>query len=117
MGARRHRPRDRGRYLPGSCSDRFLGSGHPAFRDDPLYDEDVRPLLGLIESTDAGATWRALSLFGDVDFHALRSAHGAICGHDATSGRFMVSRDGLRWDVRGEVLLLGSPNGPQHGAS
>ena len=40
----------------------FLGSGHP----DP-GDTDQSPHLGLIESTDAGQTWRSLSLAGEAD--------------------------------------------------
>jgi hypothetical protein len=39
--------------------DHFLGSGHPAsVREDPPY-------LGLIESRDAGRTWRPISLRGE----------------------------------------------------
>ena len=44
--------------------DHFLGSGHPDFRDRQLYDPDRRPLLGLVESRDAGRSWRPLSLLG-----------------------------------------------------
>jgi hypothetical protein len=34
--------------------------------------DDLPPLLGLIESRDAGETWKPISLLGKVDFHALR---------------------------------------------
>ena len=34
---------------------RFLGSGHPDLRDD------LPPFLGLIDSRDAGRSWRAVS--------------------------------------------------------
>jgi hypothetical protein len=47
--------------------NRFLGSGHPA-------TDDLPPLLGLIESTDAGKTWEHVSLLGEADSHVLRSA-------------------------------------------
>lgn len=86
--------------------DHFLGSGHPAFQGDPLFDEDERPLLGLIESTDGGTTWEALSLSGEADFHALEAAHGNVYGFDGTSGRFLVSADGETWDTRSERTAL-----------
>ena len=44
---------------------RFLGSGHPDGR------ERLPPFLGLIESRDAGQSWRPVSLLGKVDFHLL----------------------------------------------
>ena len=75
--------------------DHFLGSGHPDIRDD------LPPLLGLIESRDAGKTWTPISLLGKVDFHALRARDRHIVGYDATSGRVMTSEDGGRsWRSR-----------------
>jgi cell wall-associated NlpC family hydrolase len=67
--------------------DHFLGSGHPDLRDD------LPPLLGLIESRDAGETWTPISLLGKADFHALRLRGDLLVGYDATSGRVMISRD------------------------
>ena len=87
----------------------FLGSGHPDLR------EDLPSRLGLIRSTDAGETWTALSLQGQADFHALRAAHGRVYGFDATSGAFMVSEDGRRWQTRSRVALrdvVVSPSAP-----
>ena len=79
----------------------FVGSGHPDFRED-----DVRPpLLGLIESTDAGETWKRLSLHGEADFHALRVARGQVYGYDSTSGTFMVTADRKTWDRRSRLSL------------
>ncbi len=79
----------------------FLGSGHPDLRED-----DVRPpLLGLIESTDKGQTWKRLSLHGKADFHALHARHGLVYGYDSTSGTFMVSRDKLSWDRRAQLPM------------
>ena len=76
-------------------ADRFLGSGHP----DPR--EDLPPLLGLIESNDAGRSWRPVSLLGEADFHVLRSVGGRVYGFDATSGRLLISRDaGRTWSER-----------------
>lgn len=72
--------------------DRFLGSGHPDLR------EDLPALLGLIESDDAGRTWRARSLLGEADLYVMRSADGWITAYDATSGQVLRSRDGGgRW--------------------
>lgn len=73
----------------------FLGSGHPDPRDDRLP-----PLLGLIETTDAGREWEPVSLLGDADFHALDARHGLVYGYDATTARFMVSSDRVAWDTR-----------------
>ena len=83
--------------------DRFLGSGHPDPRDKDLRKPGSPPLLGLIESTNGGRTWKPLSLLGEADFHSLVSAHGKVYGYDSTGGRFMVSEDGRRWDTRSEI--------------
>lgn len=80
-------------------NDHFLASGHPDIRDD------LPPLLGLLESRDAGRTWDKKSLLGKSDFHVLRYAHKTIYGYDSTGAAFMVSRDGVRWDTRSKVTL------------
>jgi hypothetical protein len=88
---------------------RFLASGHPDFR------EDNPPLLGLIESTDAGQTWTPLSLRGEADFHAIQSVHDRIYAYDSTSEMFMVSDDGQDWDRRSQLVILDfavSPHDP-----
>ena len=79
----------------------FVGSGHP----DPREDDVRPPLLGLIESTDAGQTWQRLSLHGKADFHALHVAHGLVYGYDSTSGTFMVSADRTTWDRRSQAPI------------
>jgi len=79
----------------------FIASGHPDRRED-----DVRPpLLGLIESGDAGESWERLSLHGAADFHALQAAHGKVYGYDSTSGTFMVSADRRTWDRRARLVI------------
>jgi hypothetical protein len=96
--------------------DHFLGSGHPDFRDTQLYQPDRRPLLGLIESRDAGRSWQPLSLLGEADFHALQIAHGLVYGYDATGGRFMASADRRHWQVRSKLGLASfavSPKDPE----
>ena len=94
--------------------DHFFGSGHP----DAAGSRAGQPSrLGLIESTDAGATWTALSLSGDVDFHGLAFAHDQIYGWDAGSGRFMVSSNRRDWETGATLDLLGfavDPEDPDH---
>jgi hypothetical protein len=97
-------------------ADHFLGSGHPDARDPQLHQPDRRPLLGLIESRDAGRSWQPLSLLGEADFHALQVAHGRVYGYDATGGRFMVTGDRRSWQVRSKLALAGfavSPADPE----
>lgn len=84
-------------------ADHFLGSGHPDLQDKRLRAPGKPPLLGLIESTDAGRTWTSLSLLGEADFHSLVAAHGLIYGYDSTGGRLMVSADGKAWETRSEL--------------
>lgn len=80
----------------------FLGSGHPDFQKDP----ELPPRLGLIRSKDAAKTWESVSLSGEVDFHALHSAHGSVYGWDAGSSRLMRSADGGKtWDTRSNLGL------------
>jgi hypothetical protein len=96
--------------------DHFLGSGHPDFRDKQLTLPNRRPLLGLIESRDAGHSWQPLSLLGEADFHALQVAHGHVYGYDATGGRFMVTSDRRDWQVRSKLELTSfavSPSDPE----
>ena len=73
--------------------NRFLGSGHPDAREQTLP-----PLLGLIESTDAGKSWKQISLLGEADFHVLRSAGTNVYGYDASNDRLLASADeGRTW--------------------
>jgi photosystem II stability/assembly factor-like uncharacterized protein len=83
--------------------DLFLGSGHP---DSEGFRRGQPPLLGLIESSDAGVTWQSVSLTGEVDFHGLAAAHGVVYGWDSTSSRFMVSSDRRTWETRSTRPLL-----------
>jgi hypothetical protein len=79
--------------------DRFLASGHPDVGE--AGSGRVPPLLGLMSSSDAGRSWRAVSLLGQADFHVLRSIHGRVYGVDATNVRLLISRNGGRtWRER-----------------
>ena len=79
--------------------DRFLGSGHPDGR------ERLPPFLGLISSTDAGRSWKPVSLLGKQDFHVLEAAGRQIYGYgsdfESRQAGMLVSADGGRtWDER-----------------
>lgn len=96
--------------------NRFLGSGHPDFQDEELHREGRPPLLGLVESRDAGETWESLSLLGKADFHAIAVSGQTIAAYDATGDRLMVSTDGRRWSDRiagiGMTGLAADPTDP-----
>lgn len=81
-------------------TDHFIGSGHP------LLTEELPPLLGLIESTDGGQTWRSLSLLGQADLHAIRVVHEAVWGWNSSDGALMVSADRHEWERRSTVASL-----------
>ncbi len=117
-GGEAHRVGDRFQDTMGFTIDengRFLGSGHPDLRD--LRSGRFKPLLGLVESKDKGASWTTVSLSGEADFHALQAAHGRLFGYDATNRRLMVSRDGKAWETRSTVAVYDfavSPTDPEH---
>ena len=71
--------------------NRFIGSGHPDARE-----QELPPLLGLIESTDAGKSWQPISLLGEADFHVLRSAGERVYGYDASGDRLLASANAGR---------------------
>ncbi|MGP4085179.1 F510_1955 family glycosylhydrolase [Streptomyces sp. KR55] len=83
----------------------FYASGHPTSGGNK----------GLIKSTDAGKTWKSLSLSGESDFHALDFAHGTVYGYDATNGLVRTTKDGVSWKdgARLEALDIAvSPTDP-----
>lgn len=77
--------------------DHFLASGHPA------AGESGPAQLGLIESTDAGRTWRVVSLSGQVDFHVLRSIGSVTYGLDSGTSSLLASQDRLTWEARSRI--------------
>jgi photosystem II stability/assembly factor-like uncharacterized protein len=96
--------------------DDFLGSGHPDVKGLQAGDP---PLLGLIESHDAGETWQPISLRGEADFHVLRFLGERVYGYDASINRLLVSSDhGQTWDERatpgGLVDLVADPRQNGH---
>ena len=84
--------------------NRFLGSGHP---DAAGFRQGKPPRLGLIESTDAGASWNSRSLSGEVDFHALAASQGTTYGWDPGTGRLLASTDNIEWETRSTLKLSG----------
>src|SRR5687768_14953066 len=97
--------------------DRFLGSGHPDFRDR------LPPFLGLIESRDAGQSWRRVSLLGKADFHVLEAAGERVYGFGSEwqtrEQRLLVSGDGgSSWEQRATpeplLSLAVNPDDPEH---
>ncbi|MFF7642971.1 F510_1955 family glycosylhydrolase [Streptomyces canus] len=104
--------------LVGDSNDDFMGftvaedktfyaSGHPTSREDGPGNK------GLIKSTDAGQTWKSLSLSGKSDFHALDYAHGTVYGYDATNGLLRTSKDGTTWKYGAELQALDIAVSPQ----
>ena len=95
--------------------DDLLASGHPDLRVDELMVDGKPPLLGLAHSAD-GSIWEPLSLLGEVDFHALVTAHDQVYGLDSQTGALMVSRDRKTWETRDEGLpfsdIAVSPDDP-----
>ncbi len=85
--------------------DRFLASGHPDLRDPALRRQGRPPLLGLIESTDAGQSWSPISLLGEADFHTLALSGGTLVGYDSTGGRVMATTDRRSWETRSLAQL------------
>lgn len=76
----------------------FIASGHGA-------PGSGRPNnLGMIESKDAGRTWKPRSLSGAADFHSLDSAKDTVYGYE--SGRIRVSTDLKTWDDRAKLDAL-----------
>jgi len=67
--------------------DCLVGSGHP---DSPTLPGS----LGLIESSDDGQSWTAVSRVGLSDLHVIEPQGGTLVAFDTTLGATIVSRDG-----------------------
>lgn len=89
----------------------LLASGHPNSR------RDLPAHLGLLESTDGGATWNELSLSGEVDFHALDARSGSVYGRDSASGQLLGSTDRRSWSQLGQIPLADVAISPDDGAT
>jgi photosystem II stability/assembly factor-like uncharacterized protein len=84
----------------------FYASGHPA------AGVDLPQPVGLIKSTDAGATWTILSRGGQSDFHALTTSSKGVMGFDDA---LRVTADGKSWSDGGLSVspstLTAAPDG------
>ncbi len=79
----------------------ILSSGHPG------PGEDAANPLGLVRSTDGGASYTTLSLAGEVDFHALDVSSGTVYGLDAGRQTLRASSDGgTTWQDRATLAAL-----------
>ncbi len=67
----------------------LLGSGHP---DGGSLPEN----LGLMRSTDHGATWAPVSQLGKADFHILQVAQDRVVAVNADAKEVRISTDGGR---------------------
>ncbi len=81
--------------IPGT--DRLLSSGHTG------ANSSLPNPVGLRSSDDGGRSWTALSLAGQVDFHALATDGGLVVGFDGARG-MRVSRDGGRTWTDGAAI-------------
>jgi hypothetical protein len=81
--------------VPGTS--RLISSGHPG------ESSDMPNPLGLMSSQDGGRTWTALSLVGQVDFHALATDGDLIAGFDGMQG-IRTSRDGGKTWTQGAAI-------------
>ncbi|KYH45573.1 F510_1955 family glycosylhydrolase [Branchiibius sp. NY16-3462-2] len=66
----------------------FYASGHPG------TETDLPQPVGLITSTDGGATWQVASRGGQSDFHALTVGAGTVTGFD---GALRTTTDNTTW--------------------
>lgn len=98
--------------------NRFLASGHPDPREPALHAVGKPPLLGLVESVDAGSKWQPLSLLGEADFHAISARGDTILAYDSTGATVLASADGGRtWNPRSPIELRDlavDPVNPEH---
>ena len=87
--------------------DRFLASGHPDLRSGELRVEGRPPLLGLVESADAGRSWRARALLGEADLHTIVAAGDRMVAYDSADERVLASIDaGRTWETRSRLALV-----------
>jgi hypothetical protein len=87
-------------------ADRYLASGHPG------PGVDLPQPVGLIESTDGGKTWAALSRQGQSDFHALAVSDAGVLGYDGTLVRSLDGRTWEQLDIPAEPhTLAAAPDG------
>ncbi|CAM5243270.1 F510_1955 family glycosylhydrolase [Streptomyces aurantiogriseus] len=88
-------------------SKTFFASGHPS------ADGEGPGNKGLIKSTDAGKSWKFLSLSGESDFHSLEYVHDTVYGYDSTNARLRTSKNGTTWKDGAALEALDIAVSPQ----
>ena len=74
----------------------IFASGHPG------PGSKLPEPVGVLFSSNRGATWKKLALTGQVDFHTLETMGDEIYGADSGSGQLMYSSNGGKsWAKRG----------------
>lgn len=87
---------------------RFLASGHPG------PGVDLPEPAGLIESTDAGRSWRPISRQGESDFHALSVSQAGVLAYDGALWRSTSGEEWAEVAIPSEpAALAASPDGQQ----
>ncbi|GGL59785.1 F510_1955 family glycosylhydrolase [Planomonospora parontospora] len=81
----------------------FLASGHPGAAE---MSTGGAPHLGLIRTTDAGASWSPVSEAGVADFHAIQPAGSSLYAYDSQTSRVRRSTDGGRTWVQGAQMQV-----------
>jgi photosystem II stability/assembly factor-like uncharacterized protein len=90
----------------------FYASGHPG------PGSKLPEPVGLLLTTDRGATWKKVSLTGEVDFHTLETVGDELYGADSGSGELMYSSDsGKKWVKRGKNTFMDIAPNPDRKAS
>jgi photosystem II stability/assembly factor-like uncharacterized protein len=90
----------------------FYASGHPG------PGSKLPEPVGLLLTTDRGATWKKISLTGEVDFHTLETVGDELYGADSGSGDLMYSSDGGKsWVKRGKNSFMDIAPNPTRKAS
>lgn len=80
--------------------NRIYASGHPG------AGSTLPNPVGLLVSTNAGRSWKKVSLQGKVDFHLLESSGKELYGADSQSGNLLYSNDaGSSWSNLGKNLF------------
>jgi photosystem II stability/assembly factor-like uncharacterized protein len=90
----------------------FYASGHPG------PGSKLPEPVGLLLTTDRGATWKKISLTGEVDFHTLETVGDELYGADSGSGDLMCLSDGGKsWVKRGKNSFMDIAPNPTRKAS
>ena len=78
-------------------SQKLASSGHPG------PGSSLPNPVGLLTSADGGATWKPVSLQGEVDFHALAVSGDDVIGYGGGSALMVSDDGGKNWKDGAEV--------------